>query len=75
MSIEENKVLEMHEGERYIRFCIAVQEHRKAGFEFTQEAINTMAALFKVKAPRLPTTQHHPNPTIPNIPFDQRPIG
>lgn len=75
MSIEENKILEMPEGERYTRFCIAVQEHRKAGFEFSQEQVDVIAALFKVKAPRLPTVQRQSHPAIPNIPFDQRPIG
>lgn len=53
MSIKKDGVLELHEGERYIRFCIAIQEHRKAGFEFTQENVDMMAALFKVTAPRI----------------------
>jgi hypothetical protein len=75
MSIEENKVLEMSEGERYIRFCIAVQEHRKAGFEFNQENIDALALLFRVKAPRLQKATQHPNPMASHIPFDQRPIG
>lgn len=53
MSIEKENVLDMPEGERYIRFCVAVQEHRKAGFLLDQKELDRIASMFNVTAPRL----------------------
>lgn len=65
---------EKPEYERFNLFLDAWNKLKATGnFVPSQDEADRIAAMYNVKAPRVQA--QHPSPSIPNIPFDQRPIG
>lgn len=73
MSIEQDDVLSMPEGERYIRYCIAVREHRAAGLSFGKVDNERIASLFNVTPATLQEDARSDAPREPPFSAVKRP--